>query len=72
MVLALQARVLRLLLWGSMPCATVRPAPCRMQTRFPDYGLKYSIGGQISFDVFPIGWDKVRGGWGGVAFIERP
>lgn len=26
--------------------------------RFPDYGLKYSIGGQISFDVFPIGWDK--------------
>ncbi len=25
---------------------------------FPDFGLKYSIGGQISFDVFPIGWDK--------------
>ena len=21
-------------------------------------GVKYSIGGQISFDVFPIGWDK--------------
>jgi phosphomannomutase len=21
-------------------------------------GLKFSIGGQISFDVFPIGWDK--------------
>jgi phosphomannomutase len=26
--------------------------------KFPDYGLKYSIGGQISFDAFPIGWDK--------------
>ena len=22
------------------------------------YNLKFSIGGQISFDVFPIGWDK--------------
>jgi phosphomannomutase len=29
-----------------------------LQHQFPDYGLKYSIGGQISFDVFPIGWDK--------------
>ena len=29
-----------------------------LQTEFPDIGLKYSIGGQISFDVFPIGWDK--------------
>lgn len=29
-----------------------------LQERFPDYGLKYSIGGQISFDVFPLGWDK--------------
>jgi len=29
-----------------------------LQARFPDYGLKYSIGGQISFDVFPVGWDK--------------
>ncbi|KAF2222108.1 putative phosphomannomutase [Elsinoe ampelina] len=25
---------------------------------FPDAGLTYSIGGQISFDVFPRGWDK--------------
>lgn len=25
-----------------------------LQTRFADFGLKYSIGGQISFDVFPI------------------
>lgn len=25
---------------------------------FPDYGLQYSIGGQISIDVFPRGWDK--------------
>lgn len=23
-----------------------------------EYNLKFSIGGQISFDVFPIGWDK--------------
>lgn len=29
-----------------------------LQRTFPDFGLKYSIGGQISFDVFPIGWDK--------------
>lgn len=25
---------------------------------FEDYNLKFSIGGQISFDVFPAGWDK--------------
>lgn len=25
---------------------------------FPEIGLTYSIGGQISFDVFPKGWDK--------------
>ncbi|KAF8929176.1 eukaryotic phosphomannomutase [Dissophora ornata] len=29
-----------------------------LQNEFPDYGLTYSIGGQISFDVFPTGWDK--------------
>jgi HAD superfamily hydrolase (TIGR01484 family) len=29
-----------------------------LKTAFPDLGLKYSIGGQISFDVFPEGWDK--------------
>jgi phosphomannomutase len=29
-----------------------------LQRAFPDYGLKYSIGGQISIDAFPIGWDK--------------
>ncbi|RNF02044.1 phosphomannomutase [Trypanosoma rangeli] len=29
-----------------------------LQGTFSDYGLKYSIGGQISFDVFPVGWDK--------------
>lgn len=27
-------------------------------TRFPEYGLIASIGGQISFDLFPRGWDK--------------
>ncbi|KAJ1556817.1 Phosphomannomutase [Nowakowskiella sp. JEL0078] len=29
-----------------------------LKEAFPDYGLTYSIGGQISFDVFPEGWDK--------------
>ncbi|KAJ9668821.1 Phosphomannomutase 1 [Coniosporium apollinis] len=29
-----------------------------LKREFPDYGLTYSIGGQISFDVFPTGWDK--------------
>ncbi|GAB7357221.1 hypothetical protein MBLNU459_g8202t1 [Dothideomycetes sp. NU459] len=29
-----------------------------IQAAFPDLGLTYSIGGMISFDVFPKGWDK--------------
>lgn len=29
-----------------------------LKKEFADYGLRYSIGGQISFDVFPEGWDK--------------
>jgi len=29
-----------------------------LKKEFPDIGLTYSIGGQISFDVFPHGWDK--------------
>lgn len=29
-----------------------------LKENFPDIGLTYSIGGQISFDVFPTGWDK--------------
>ncbi|KAE9974390.1 Phosphomannomutase 1 [Venturia inaequalis] len=29
-----------------------------LKAEFPDYGLTYSIGGMISFDVFPQGWDK--------------
>ena len=29
-----------------------------LQKEFADLGLTYSIGGQISFDVFPKGWDK--------------
>jgi len=29
-----------------------------LQSVFHDFDLTYSIGGQISFDVFPIGWDK--------------
>ncbi|KAM9984836.1 hypothetical protein ACTFIY_009271 [Dictyostelium cf. discoideum] len=29
-----------------------------LKEEFKSFGLQYSIGGQISFDVFPIGWDK--------------
>lgn len=29
-----------------------------MKEKFASLNLTYSIGGQISFDVFPIGWDK--------------
>lgn len=29
-----------------------------LKKEFPDLALTYSIGGQISFDVFPVGWDK--------------
>ncbi|PKS12048.1 hypothetical protein jhhlp_001344 [Lomentospora prolificans] len=29
-----------------------------LKAQFPDLGLNYAIGGQISFDVFPEGWDK--------------
>ncbi|KAN0063987.1 Phosphomannomutase 1 [Thecaphora frezii] len=29
-----------------------------LRNEFGDYGLTFSIGGQISFDVFPHGWDK--------------
>ena len=30
----------------------------KLEERFSDYGLKFSIGGQISVDIFPQGWDK--------------
>lgn len=29
-----------------------------LKNKFADVDLTYSIGGQISFDVFPLGWDK--------------
>lgn len=29
-----------------------------MKAAFPDSGLQFSLGGQISVDVFPIGWNK--------------
>ncbi|BFZ55693.1 Phosphomannomutase 1 [Savitreella phatthalungensis] len=29
-----------------------------LKQAFPNLGVTYSIGGQISFDVFPTGWDK--------------
>lgn len=30
-----------------------------LREEFKDYGLTYSIGGQISFDVFPTGWTRL-------------
>ena len=30
----------------------------KMKEEFADLSLTYSIGGQISFDCFPTGWDK--------------
>lgn len=30
----------------------------KLRERFAHLGLTFSIGGQISFDVFPAGWDK--------------
>ncbi|EIN06141.1 eukaryotic phosphomannomutase [Punctularia strigosozonata HHB-11173 SS5] len=29
-----------------------------LREKFSDYGLTFAIGGQISFDIFPTGWDK--------------
>ena len=29
-----------------------------LRKEFADYNWQFSIGGQISFDCFPIGWDK--------------
>lgn len=29
-----------------------------LKEKFADESLTFSIGGQISFDVFPTGWDK--------------
>jgi phosphomannomutase len=38
-----------------------------LREEFKEYGLTYSIGGQISFDVFPTGWDKTYS----LQFVER-
>jgi len=29
-----------------------------LRKQFPDIGMQFSIGGQISIDAFPTGWDK--------------
>lgn len=45
----------------------------RLREEFADVDLTYSIGGQISFDVFPRGWDKtyaLRHATKGTAFKE--
>ncbi|KWU42382.1 putative phosphomannomutase [Rhodotorula sp. JG-1b] len=38
-----------------------------LKKEFADFGLTYSIGGQISFDVFPHGWDKTYS----LPFVQR-
>merc|ERR1711959_881949 len=30
----------------------------KLKEKFADFGLAFSVGGQISFDVFPNGWDE--------------
>ncbi|KAE8209560.1 hypothetical protein CF327_g6470 [Tilletia walkeri] len=47
-----------------------------LKKEFSDYGLTYSIGGQISFDIFPHGWDKTyalgrieKDGWEQIHFF---
>ena len=48
--------------------AKVRPKMVEMlKKEFADFGLTYSIGGQISFDVFPTGWDKTYS----LQFVEK-
>ena len=48
--------------------ANVRKAMVEaLKKEFADYGLTYSIGGQISFDVFPNGWDKTYS----LQFVEK-
>lgn len=45
-------------------CSALTMLKCRknfiatLKDKFGDLGLTYSIGGQISFDIFPQGWDK--------------
>lgn len=37
----------------------VRESLCSaLKEKFASFGLKFSIGGQISIDIFPTGWDK--------------
>lgn len=38
-----------------------------LKKEFAEYNLTYSIGGQISFDVFPEGWDKTYA----LRFVEQ-
>ncbi|KAK6529924.1 Phosphomannomutase [Arthrobotrys megalospora] len=49
----------RLDFWEYDKTAKVRETLVEILRReFADFGLTFSIGGQISFDVFPNGWDK--------------
>lgn len=45
----------------ALPCnmlACRKKFIAQLKGKFGDLGLTYSIGGQISFDIFPQGWDK--------------
>ncbi len=46
---------LRLLVVSLFPSSRPSPSPPSLQ---PQFKINFAIGGQISFDVFPIGWDK--------------
>lgn len=41
-----------------MKCACRQKMVSVLREEFADLELTFSIGGQISFDVFPKGWDK--------------
>merc|ERR1712032_372788 len=43
-----------------------------MKKEFEEYDLTYSIGGQISFDLFPRGWDKTAPGGNDHEIFEHP
>merc|ERR1711865_814988 len=43
----------------------------KLKEEFADYNLTYSIGGQISFDLFPKGWDKILSETFGIPCPEK-
>ena len=52
--------VMLISLFRSVSCCLILLEKFRdaVEKEFSDFNMKFSIGGQISFDCFPIGWDK--------------